>query len=704
VTPPSPAGGAPARRLAEPRSRLQFLPGVGPERARHFERLELFTVEDLLRHYPRAWLDARRFVAIEGLAPGTLLTVRGRVRQAAALRTRGGRTDFSLTLEDGTGRLGCYFFGQGFLARTLKVGVDVVVSGEVDAHERTMLNPMFEVLEGDVAELLHVGRLVPVHALTRGLSARLMRRAVRAALEDCADQVPDPLPAAVAAAHGFPSLGASLRAIHFPADEAERSRARERLAFEELFVLQSVLECRRGLVAAAGRRAPRAGSGALVERAVRGLPWPLTDDQRRALEEITADLVGPHAMHRLLLGDVGSGKTVVALLAALHVVEGGHRVAFMAPTEILARQHGATLRRLAAPVGVPIEVVTGSTPAAERRALEARLREAEPRVVVGTHALLEDKLAIPDLGLAIVDEQHRFGVRQRATLTSKGAVPDLLVLTATPIPRTLTLAWFGDLDVSRLAARPAGRGRLVTRVTGEEKFPQVLEFLARELDAGRQAYIVLPSIEESGRPDVRAAEAEFRRLRALPSLKRHALELLHGRLKADEKRRIMEGFASGAVAALVTTTVIEVGVDVANATLMIVESAERFGLTQLHQLRGRVGRGPHRSVCVLVAGPTAGALARERLAVLANSEDGFAIAEQDLRLRGPGEPWGTRQSGLPRLKLADLSRDETLLEDARRDARAVLAGDARLDAPEHAVLKRTLLDRYREALEMLVAG
>jgi ATP-dependent DNA helicase RecG len=376
----------------------------------------------------------------------------------------------------------------------------------------------------------------------------------------------------------------------------------------------------------------------------------------------------------------------------------------LGPTDGGARPHAATLRALGAPVDVPVALLTAATPAAERREITARLGSGEALLVIGTQALLEEKIAIPDLGLAIVDEQHRFGVRQRARLAGKSVVPDLLVLTATPIPRTLALAYYGDLEISRLRSRPAGRGRRITRVTGEEKFPQVIEFLARELAQGRQAFVVLPSIEEGARAAGRAAEAEFERLKQHPLLRGRRIELLHGRLAAEPRHAIMTAFAAGAVDVLVATTVIEVGIDVPNATLMVVESADRFGLTQLHQLRGRIGRGAHRSVCVLVASPEAGARARERLAVLARLDDGFAIAEEDLRLRGPGEPWSTRQSGLPRLKLADLARDQELLTEARAAARELLARDPQLMDPRSGVLRTTLIDQYREALEMALSG
>ena len=698
-----PAASGAGLRL-EPDSRLQFLSGIGPRRAEVFQRLGLTTLEHLVRHYPRAWLDARRFANIGELRPDGLVTVSGTVRTSAALRTRVGRTDFVATIEDGTGRLACYFFGQPFLARTLKRGTQVVVSGELDPIERRMLNPMFEVVEGEVADLLHVGRLVPVHALTKGLSGRAMRRGVRLALDLVGNRIPDPIPEAIARARGLDPLGEALATIHFPESETMRERARKRLAFEELFLLQAVLELRRRVLGEAGRGIVSAGEGALARGVEAALPWQLTEDQSTALRDIVADMRAPAPMHRMLLGDVGSGKTVVALLAALHAIEAGFQVAFMAPTEILARQHAGTLARLADGSGVAIEALTGSTPAAERRRIHARLERGEPLIVVGTHALLEEQVKLPKLGLAIVDEQHRFGVKQRSVLAQKGVIPDVLVLTATPIPRTLMLACYGDLEVSKLRARPEGRGRLVTRVAGEDKFPQVLEFAARELAQGHQAFVVVPLIEEGGRMEARAAQAEFERLAAHPLLRSFRVGLLHGRLKGEEKQGVMQAFAAGEVQLLVTTTVVEVGVDVPNATLMVIENAERFGMTQLHQLRGRVGRGSERSVCVLIPGSEATSLARQRLEILAQTQDGFAIAEADLDMRGPGELWGTRQSGLPRLRLADLKRDADLLEDARVAARDVIAQDPKLEHPAHAAMLRALRDGYAEPLQLALAG
>jgi ATP-dependent DNA helicase RecG len=451
-------------------TRVQFLAGVGPQRALAFERLGIVTLEHLVRHYPRTWLDASRFVKVKDLEPGQLLTVVGEVRHASVQRTRGGRSDFAVTVSDGSGTLPCYFFGQSWLARTLTPGTRVVVSGEIGGPERQMLNPLFEVVEGDLESLLHAGRLVPVHALTRGLSARGVRQAIRHALDALADRVADPVPAEVARERALGPLADALRDIHFPSSAAALETARHRLAFEELFLLQMVMALRRRSLAEEGRALALDGPGALAARVRASLPFTLTGSQEEALRDIAADLARSRPMHRLLVGDVGSGKTVVALLAACAAIERGQQArSWHPPRSWLASTAGAWR-------GSPNPPACRSrcSPGRPRRPNAARSRPGSRRLSrcssSGTHALLERRLQFPALALAIVDEQHRFGVRQRAALAGKGLLPHVLVLSATPIPRTLQLAWFGDLELSIMRQRPAGRGRLVTRVTGEEKF------------------------------------------------------------------------------------------------------------------------------------------------------------------------------------------------------------------------------------------
>jgi ATP-dependent DNA helicase RecG len=705
----------PRPRLS-PETPVQFLPGVGPARAALLAKLDVVTLEDLLRHAPRSYLDARDVVPIARLAPGRVVTVVGKIVASEVRRARG-RQDLRVRVADETGTLGVTWFGQGFLGRVLAVGRTVALSGELaPGPGRAFANPIFDLLDDDFAATpgggAAAGRIVPRHPLTAGVSARMMRAWIRGALDAVgpALQAGDPLPPAVRSRLRLPALAAALEALHFPADLDAAERARRRLAFEELLLVQLVLAARRrarlessaGLVTARGVARARA--------AIAALPFTPTAAQKRAVNEIVTDMKAERSMHRLLVGDVGSGKTVVALLAAACAAEAGFQVAFMAPTEILAEQHFRTLTALGGAAGLAPALWTGSTPAGERKELARRLRlPAVDRfaidLVVGTHALLEDEVPLPRLGLVVVDEQHRFGVRQRAQLAKKGAgFPDVLVMTATPIPRSLSLTFLGDLEVSTLDELPRDRVPIVTKVADETKREAVYAFLAKELDAGRQVYVVYPLIEESEKSELRAARAMVERLKAHPELGRFRWGLLHGRMKPAEKEQVMAQFGANAVHGLVSTTVIEVGVDVPNASVMVVEHAERFGLTQLHQLRGRVGRGAARSTCVLLAGPRVSPEAAERLALLARVHDGFRLAEEDLVARGAGELWGTRQTGLPALRVADLVTDADLVLHARREAEALLEADPALLAPEHRALRERLVRAYGEELSWRATG
>ena len=587
---------------------------------------------------------------------------------------------------------------------TFRRGQRVVLYGKPVRYRGSLqLNhPEFEIVEDDGEEQLHTGRLVPVYPLTDGLGQRTLRSLIHRVVEEFADAVADSLPPALRRRLGLLPLTEALKGIHFPENPAQADAARRRLAFDDLFILQLGLALRRRRDATAPgiRMGP---PGPLVARLRALLPYRLTRAQERVWDEIQKDLGKGRPMNRLLQGDVGSGKTVVALLTVLTAVEAGYQAALMAPTEILAEQHSLTLGPLLTPLGVRSGLLTAGLKATERAALLGRIRTGEVDVVMGTHALIEEAVEFSRLGLAVIDEQHRFGVLQRAKLRGKGVNPHVLVMTATPIPRTLALTWYGDLDLSVIDEMPPGRQPVVTASRTEAKRPQIYDFLRTELQAGRQIYVVCPLVEESEAKDLRAATELAERLRTdvFPDVR---VGLLHGRLRLDEKEAVMRAFKAGEIRILVSTTVIEVGIDVPNASVMLVEHAERFGLAQLHQLRGRIGRGPWKSYCILMAGRSLTPEAERRLEALCESQDGFFIAEVDLSLRGPGEFFGTRQSGLPEFRFANLLRDGRLLEQARREAMALVAADPRLARPEHRLLREGLLARWQGRLDLASIG
>jgi ATP-dependent DNA helicase RecG len=656
---------------------IQFLKGVGPRRSADFERIGLRTVEDLLYRFPIRYEDRGHVQTIASLRHGQTIAIVGRVTSSGVRATRRpGFKIFEALVADSTGGVRASWLNQPFLRDILMNGVQVVLFGTVESRGSglQLTNPQYEILDDEDSETVHTGRIVPVYEKAGSMTTKMQRRLVYDALQQLPDELPDPLPDAVAVRLGLPSRRAALLAAHFPPADVPvgalnqfATPAQRRLIFEEAFLFQSGVVARRRGVQAESKPATIRVDDRIRESARQVLPFKLTPGQRQALKEIVDDLQRPQPMNRLLQGDVGAGKTIVALLAALVAMENGLQVAFMAPTEILAEQHFASISRLLLASRFRVTLLTGSTAGAARQAELARIAAGETDLVVGTHALVQGIVEFSRLGFVVIDEQHRFGVLQRASLRAKGARPDVLVMTATPIPRTLALTLYGDLDVSVIRDRPPGRLPIRTTAKPEGRRDEIYAFVREQLDAGRQAYVIYPLVEESEKIDLKAATEMADHL-AHDVFPQYRVGLLHGRLKADVKDRVMREFATGETQLLVSTTVVEVGVDVPNASVMLIEHAERFGLSQLHQLRGRVGRHHHQSYCVLLYQSPLSEDGRERLRAMTETTDGFEIADRDLRLRGAGDFFGTRQAGLPTFRLIDLVRDRELLELARREA------------------------------------
>ncbi len=699
-------------------SPLQFLKGVGPRRAADLQRVGLHTVEDLLYRFPIRYEDRGTFQTIASLRPGMTASVVGEIVACGLRPTRRPRFKiFEMLVRDQTGSLRAIWFNQPFLNDVFKPHQRVILYGklELTSHGLQFQSPQYEILPGEREtaanqedsgsseahddDTLHTGRIVPIYEKTGHLTTKMQRVLVHSAIAQLPATVPDPIPDAVRQRQHLVDRRTAIADAHFPPagtplDELNRFRspAQRRLIFEEFYLFQLGLVLRKRQASAEKKPRSVVITDEVREAARKVLPFRLTGDQKKAIAEIVEDMKRPHPMNRLLQGDVGSGKTIVALIAALVAMENGFQVAFMAPTEILAEQHFITIRKLLESSRFRMTLLTGSTPAKRRREIQAELAGGSIHLVVGTHALVEDPVAFRELGLAIIDEQHRFGVMQRAALRAKGMHPDVLVMTATPIPRTLALTTYGDLDVSVMREMPPGRQPIKTIAKPESRRDEIYDFIRQQLDAGRQTYVIYPLVEESAKVDLRAATEMADHL-AQDVFPAYRVALLHGRMKSDEKERVMHAFARGEIHILVSTTVVEVGVDVPNASVMLVEHAERFGLSQLHQLRGRVGRGPHQSYCVLLYQDPLTDQGRERLKALTDTNDGFEIAERDLALRGPGDFFGTRQSGMPTLRVGDLLRDHQLMEEARREAVASL-DDVQQSGPLEAFVRSSWEKRF----------
>jgi ATP-dependent DNA helicase RecG len=675
-------------------SEVRYLKGVGPKSSELFAKAGVSTIEDLFYYVPRAYTDWTNVADIGSLRISDCVTVVARVVSCDVLR-RGRMQIFTAALEDDTGTILARWFGRRYIQRVLEAGTRVAVSGEVRfsrfARRIEFINPSFEVIgEDEVAE----GRIEPQYSQIATLSGGRIRGIVRTAIDGFLDQIVDPLPENVLSSRELPGLRESLADVHSPPSLERAARARSRLAYEELFMFQILVALKKRQLAKRGGAIQIAWRDDEHARFIGSLRFELTGAQSRVIGEIAGDLGRGEPMNRLLQGDVGSGKTAVAASAMHQAVAGGHQAAIMAPTEILAEQHFGNLKALLSPLGERVVLLRGGMKAAERDEALGLIESGEAQIIVGTHALIQEKTSFSDLALAVVDEQHRFGVVQRAALRAKGSAPHILVMTATPIPRTLALTVYGDLDVSVLDEMPPGREKVVTAVRDEAARSKVYDFLRSEVTSGRQIFIVYPLVEESEKIELAAATKMYEQLKE-QTFTEAAVGLVHGRMKPEEKDAVMDGFKAGTTDILVSTTVVEVGVDVPNATVMVIEHAERFGLAQLHQLRGRVGRGDQQSYCILMVGRGASDEARERIQVLADTNDGFVIAEKDLEMRGPGEFLGVRQHGLPRFSVADLGSDSRLLVEARDDAFAYVAGDPDMSTPAGALLLDATKRRFR---------
>ncbi len=699
---------APLRGLPRP-SRLQAplrsLSGVGPRLAEAAAELGIETLGDLLLHVPHGYRDRADVRLLGELRTGEEATVRVEVRSARIRPTR--RRNLRIveaTVADESGPAKAVWFNQDWLAERLGPGTQMLLHGKLDRQGLRV--SAHEIIGADGSTGIHTTGLVPVHSASEGLRAQRIRDWAWQAIPLAANAI-EPLPAELRARRNFVGAADALVSIHFPDHLDQAESARERLAFEELFLHQAALTARRRERDDARPAIALGQDGTLVTPWLESLPFEPTADQHRAMDELDGDLGSGRPMHRLLMGEVGAGKTLVALFAMLRAVESGYQGALMAPTETLAEQHFHTLERLAPPI--PFSLLTGSTPAKRRRDLLADLETGQLPLVVGTHALIEDPVSFARLAIAVVDEQHRFGVRQRAALDSKGpsidgvrTAPHALHMTATPIPRTLSLTAYGDLDASVLRELPAGRRPVKTWVVGEEKRAGAYEFIREQLRAGRQAYVVCPLVTESEKLQAKAAVAEGERL-ARGEFRDFDVSILHGQMPSAAKQEAMERFVSGTANVLVATSVIEVGIDVANASVMLIEEADRYGLSQLHQLRGRVGRGEHESHCILFADPES-ERARTRLDAIGSENDGFKLAEVDLALRGEGEILGTRQHGLPRFKVAELPADAPLLTEARREVVDLVRRYGSLEAPELGPLMDAARERFGDEREEQIAA
>ncbi|MDD5310480.1 MAG: ATP-dependent DNA helicase RecG [Candidatus Omnitrophica bacterium] len=694
---------------------VRYVKGVGPARAEILARLDIATVEDLLYHFPRRYEDRSHFNSINKVKVGDYATIKGEVLTVGLRRgkPRFGRGKvlalFKMAVGDDTGVIYAVWFNQPYMQKMFRSGDKVVLYGKVERYKDIQItNPEFEIIKDDGeprssmeerdTELIHTGRIVPIYPLTEGISQRGMRSVIKNLLDRYLDGAEEFLPAGLRARNNLPELKEALFNIHFPRSEGLRKTAYERIVFDEFFALQAALAQRKARIKGSDDGVAHKVGGELLESFKEVIPFKLTGAQAKAIADIEKDMASTKPMNRLLEGDVGSGKTIVAAYALVLTVSNGYQGVLMAPTEILAQQHFMNLNKLLSPLGINIVILTNSVVDEARDEAKRLIEEGRANIVIGTHALIQEGVKFKDLGLAAIDEQHKFGVDQRVQLKQKGFNPDMLFMTATPIPRTLAMTLYGDLDLSILDEMPKGRIPPKAYWVGEQRREGIYKFIAQEVAAGSQAFIVYPLIEKGKKEDLKAAADMYEKFKkeVFPQFK---VGLVHGRLDSEEKERVMADFKSGKAQILVSTTVIEVGIDNPNVSVMLVENPERFGLSQLHQLRGRIGRGNQRSYCILLS-DTESEEAKKRLKALIGTTSGFNIAEEDLQLRGPGQFFGTRQHGLPELRYANLVANVKQLEAARKEAFDLVRGDPELKAPGHRKIREIIRRKFSGKTEL----
>jgi len=686
-------------------NKAQYLKGVGPKRATQLVRLGIDTVYDLLYYLPRRYEDRREISPIKDVKPDGIYTVRGKVRTHGVWKSKKGMLIYEMTVNDRTGSIHGVWYNQPYLKRYFRAGQDIILYGKAERYKHLqMAHPDYEILKKEEAglETAHMGRIVPVYPLTEDVTQKYLRALIFSSLEANINSVREILPTHLRAKNLLADVRFAIRNIHFPHSFENLKMAYRRLVFEEFFILETAL-------ALVKKRSKKDSFGikhevreGLLESFQNMFPFKFTGEQLEAMKVIEGDMRSPRSMNRLLEGEVGSGKTAVAMYALLLTIKNGFQGAVMVPTETLAQQHYLTMSEFFMPLGINVRLLIGSASRQTKEEVRRELKDKAADIIIGTHALIQENVSFDKVGLVVVDEQHKFGVSQRAVFRQKGVKSDVLIMTATPIPRTLALTVYGDLDVTTMRGLPGGRLPISTYWVEEEREDRVYKFVREEISNGRQAYIVCPRIEKTEKSGLAAAEEIYEHLQndIFPDLR---LALLHGRMKGSEKNKLMRSFKDNKINILVSTLVIEVGIDMPNATVMVIQNADRFGLSQLHQLRGRIGRGEYKSYCILLSDPKS-ETARRRLEAFEQLQDGFELAEEDLSIRGPGEVFGTRQHGLPEIRFGDIVADKGILELARHEAFELIEKDSGLTGERNHPLRDVILERYKGKLQLLEIG